>query len=383
MGVSKALEFVRRQLAGRTDSEHGQALVRVAIVSIVFVYFFSDYFASRVDEAGLRNARLLALISILTSFAIFAAIVWHPGKSVLRRLFGMLHDVAAISASGYFGEGAGAAVAVIYLWITIGNGFRYGVHYLYTCAMLSIAGFSVVYMSSEYWQGQGLLSLNIVLAMLIVPPYVGSLLKSLHAARDALQHQASTDTLTGLLSRMEMEKAMESLFAGDAAGHVLLFCDLDRFKEVNDIAGHAAGDKLLTDIGEIIRKSVRRDDLCGRMGGDEFGVLLRDCALEKGREIAEEIRSKTTGYRLAWGTEYFSVGVSVGVAPSDAVNDAESFFRLADAACYAAKNAGRNKVHVVDPRTDLLDTQKIRQLFESSRNARNAGTGKLVSDLDG
>ena len=65
------------------------------------------------------------------------------------------------------------------------------------------------------------------------------------------------------------------------------------------------------------------------------------------------------------------------------MNDAESFFRLADAACYAAKNAGRNKVHVVDPRTDLLDTQKIRQLFESSRNARNAGTGKLVSDLDG
>ena len=98
--------------------------------------------------------------------------------------------------------------------------------------------------------------------------------------------------------------------------------------------------------------------------------------LERGRELAEEIRSKTTGYRLAWGTDYFSVGRSIGVAPSNAVNDAESLFRLADAACYAAKNAGRNRVHIVDPRTDLLDTQKIRQLSEGSRDRPQADVGR-------
>jgi Amt family ammonium transporter len=218
---------------------------------------------------------------------------------------------------------------------------------------------------SDYWQGQGLLSINILLTMLIVPPYVGSLLRSLHAAKDELQHQASIDSLTGLLSRMEMETAVEQLFRGDSVGHILLYCDLDRFKEVNDVAGHAAGDKLLADVGEIIRNSVRRHDLSGRMGGDEFCILLLDCPLEKGREIAEEVRSKVTGYRLAWGTDYFSVGLSIGVAPSGAVTDADSLFRLADAACYAAKNAGRNRVHVVDPRTDELDTQIIRQLFDT------------------
>lgn len=382
MDISKALVSLRQRLANRPDSEHGQAIVRLVIVSIVLVYFFSDFFASRVDEAGLTPVRMTVLLSITVSAAIFGAIVWRPAISVTRRLLGMAHDVAAISSSIYLGEGAGAAVAVIYLWITIGNGFRYGIRYLYACAILSIAGFTVVYALSEYWQGQGLLSLNILLTMLIVPPYVGSLLKSLHSARDALQHQASTDTLTGLLSRMEMETAVESLFMGDSTGHVLLFCDLDRFKDVNDIAGHAAGDKLLTDIGEIIRKSVRRDDLSARMGGDEFCVLLHGCSLEKGREIAEEIRSKTTGYRLAWGTDYFSVGVSIGVAPSDAVNDTESLFRLADAACYAAKNAGRNRVHVVDPRTDLLDTQKIRQLFDDPDDGRqSSGKGKLASEI--
>jgi len=372
--MSGVLTTIKQRLGNRTDSEHGQAIVRLALVSIVFVYFFSGFFAARVDEAGLRSAQLLAVISITVSFAIFAAIVLSPAASVVRRLAGMLHDVTAISASVYFGEGAGAAVAVIYLWITIGNGFRYGVAYLYGCAALSLAGFAIVYLSSEYWQGQGLLSLNILLVMLVVPPYVGNLLKSLHAAKDALQHQASIDSLTGLLSRLEMETAMEELFAGDSTGHVLLYCDLDKFKEVNDIAGHAAGDKLLADIGEIIRNSVRRHDLSGRMGGDEFCILLCDCPLEKGREIAEQVRSKVTGYRLAWGTEYFSVGLSIGVAPSDAVTDSDSFFRLADAACYAAKNAGRNRVHVVDPRTDHLDTQKIRQLFEAPDNEPDRAT---------
>ena len=373
MGIAGALETVKQRLAARTDSEHGQAIVRLALVSIVFIYFHTGYFASRVDDVALQSARLLALISISISAAIFAAIVWRPAKSVVRRFIGMFHDVTAISLSMYFGEGAGAAVAVIYLWITVGNGFRYGVHYLYACATLCLSGFGVVYLTSAYWQQQGLLSLNILLVMLVVPPYVGSLLRSLHKAKDALQHQASTDTLTGLLSRREMENALDALFHGDGNGHVLLYCDLDRFKEVNDVAGHAAGDKLLTDLGELIQKSVRRDDLSGRMGGDEFCVLLRNCTLDRGRAIAEEIRSKVTGYRLAWGTEYFSVGMSIGVAPSDAVNDAESLFRLADAACYAAKNAGRNRVHIVDPRTDLLDTQKIRQMFEDDSGTAPKG----------
>ena len=380
MAASRVLKFVKKRLAARTDSEHGQALVRVALVSIVAVYFFTAFFESRVGEAALQSARLLTFVALAFSVAIFAAIVWRPAKSITRRFLGMIHDVTAISLSMYFGEGVGAAVGVIYLWITVGNGFRYGVRYLYACAILSLIGFGVVYLSSSYWQQQALLSLNIVLAMLVVPPYVGSLLRSLHVAKDALQLQASTDTLTGLLSRMEMENAIELLFDGDAGGHILLFCDLDRFKEVNDVAGHAAGDKLLMDLGEIIRKSVRSDDLCSRMGGDEFCILLRDCALERGREVAEKIRSKTTGYRLAWGTDYFSVGVSIGVAPSDAVNDAESMFRLADAACYAAKNAGRNRVHVVDPRTDLLDTQKIRRIYEDSAKSRRSGRYKLVSE---
>ncbi len=360
------LSDIRRRLANREDSEHGQALVRIAIVSIVVIYFFTSFFATYVvDPVRLQQARFISLLSLSLSFAIFAAIVMRPEASVIRRLIGMVHDVAAISASIYLGQSAGAAIAVIYLWITLGNGFRYGVAYLFGCGALSIAGFLIVWVSSEYWQTNVTLSVNIMLTMLVVPPYAASLLKSLHSAKDELHRRASTDGLTGLLTRREMEKATNTIFRGDHSNHALLYCDLDRFKEVNDVAGHAAGDKLLVDVAEIVRSSVRNDDLCGRVGGDEFCILLYNCSLERAREIAEEIRSRTTGYRLAWGTDYYSVGVSIGVAPTGAVNDCDSLFRLADAACYAAKNAGRNKVHVVDPRTDLIDTQRIRQLFDS------------------
>ena len=356
---------IRERLANRGDSEHGQAIVRIAIVSIVFVYFFSPIFANYVgDLLRVQQSRLAVVLSLAVSIGIFAAIVLRPHASVARRLVGMVHDVTAISASIYFGQSAGAAIAVIYLWITIGNGFRYGAAYLFGCAALSIAGFLTVWVSSEYWQSNITLSINIVLTMLVVPPYVASLLKSLHAAKNELQRRASIDGLTGLLTRHEMELATAAVFRGNHSGHALLFCDLDRFKEVNDIAGHAAGDKLLTDVADIIRSTVRKNDLCGRIGGDEFCILLLDCSLENARQIAEKIRSRTTGYRLAWGTQYFSVGVSIGVAPTHAVNDADSLFRLADAACYAAKNAGRNKVHVVDPRTDTIDTQRIRLMFD-------------------
>lgn len=93
------------------------------------------------------------------------------------------------------------------------------------------------------------------------------------------------------------------------AGHFLLFCDLDHFKAVNDVAGHAAGDKLLTDIGQVIRECVRADDLTARLGGDEFAVFLENCPQNRARVIAEFIRNAVSGYRLAWSTEYYGVEI--------------------------------------------------------------------------
>lgn len=358
---------IRAWLNAQPDEEHKQILIRLAIVSVAAVYFFSDWFASGANNAEyVRLARWAVAISGAITLGLAAAYLAAPRISVTRRVFGLVHDVLAISVAMYLGEGGAAGVAAIYLWVTLGNGFRYGNAYLYGCAILSFVCFATVSWYSDYWRSQGTLSANILILLALIPPYVGALLNSLRRAKDQLKHQASVDVLTGLLNRAETEMTVERVLDLQHDGHALLFCDLDLFKQVNDNAGHAAGDKLLTDVAHIIAECAGKTAITGRLGGDEFCVFLPDATMERARQVAENIRNSVSGYRLAWGREYYSVGISVGVAPTSAVQDMGSLFRLADAACYAAKNAGRNQVHVVDPRTGVADTQRIRKMFADS-----------------
>lgn len=365
--IRASLRKFRSRLANREDAEHVQVMIRLGIVGVAVFYFHSAYFAGSSDnQQFVAMARLASSIALVVTVGLAVALVIRPQVSVVRRVIGMLHDVAAISVAMFLGEGAAAGVAAIYLWVTLGNGFRYGNPYLYSCAVLSFVSFALVFWFSSYWREQATLSANILLLLALIPPYVGALLSSLQTAKAQLRHQASTDVLTGLLNRAETEMAVERILDLQHEGHALLFCDLDLFKQVNDDAGHAAGDKLLTDIARIIKDCSGDNSYTGRLGGDEFCVFLKDSTMEHARKVAENIRNSVSGYRLAWGRDYYSVGISVGVAPTSAVQDMGSLFRLADAACYAAKNAGRNQVHVVDPRTGLADTQRIRKMFANS-----------------
>jgi Amt family ammonium transporter len=164
------------------------------------------------------------------------------------------------------------------------------------------------------------------------------------------------------MNRAGIEQKIIDTVAEHPLGHVLLYMDLDRFKTVNDNAGHAAGDHLLKEIARVIRRNVRDEDPCARLGGDEFCVLLAKCDLGTATQIAERIREQVHKFRLVWGGRAFSVGASIGVATSDSVQDGQSLLRLADAACYAAKNEGRNSVHVVDPQQRITDTGLLRKL---------------------
>jgi diguanylate cyclase (GGDEF)-like protein len=188
------------------------------------------------------------------------------------------------------------------------------------------------------------------------------LLNSLHKARAELEQRATHDHLTGLMNRAGMEQKIQERFADHPGGHVLLYMDLDRFKVVNDTAGHAAGDRLLKDVGRLVKRNLRESDACARLGGDEFCILLADSSMESAARIAERIREQVHKYRLLWGGRVYSVGTSIGVAASDSVQDGQSLLRLADAACYAAKNKGRNSVHVVDAQQRLTDTGLLRRL---------------------
>lgn len=166
----------------------------------------------------------------------------------------------------------------------------------------------------------------------------------------ALSYQASHDALTGLINRREFDNklqlAVQSAREGEGP-HALLYVDLDQFKVVNDTCGHSAGDRLLRDVTGILRQHVRAADTISRLGGDEFGVLVQHCSAEQAARIADNIRQAVRDYRFSWEQNSTSIGASIGVV--EITSDSESVASLlsaADIACYAAKDAGRNRVHL-------------------------------------
>jgi diguanylate cyclase (GGDEF)-like protein/PAS domain S-box-containing protein len=165
----------------------------------------------------------------------------------------------------------------------------------------------------------------------------------------AISYQASHDALTGLVNRAEFERRLRrALEAARAEGsrHALCYLDLDQFKLVNDTCGHVAGDELLRQLGGLLREQVRQRDTLARLGGDEFGVLIEDCTLPDALRVAGALRGAVESYRFLWEDRSFSVGVSIGLVPIDASSgDFGSVLSAADAACYIAKEQGRNRVH--------------------------------------
>ncbi|HEV3179418.1 MAG TPA: PAS domain S-box protein [Steroidobacteraceae bacterium] len=168
----------------------------------------------------------------------------------------------------------------------------------------------------------------------------------------ALSYQASHDALTGLINRREFDTRLHAalLSAQRGAGpHALLYIDLDQFKVVNDTCGHQAGDRLLRDVTGLLQTRVRASDVIARLGGDEFGVLLESCSLEQATRIAEGVRLAIRDFRFVWSASTLSVGASIGIVQIRAeTENVANIMSAADIACYAAKDAGRNRIHVYE-----------------------------------
>ena len=159
-----------------------------------------------------------------------------------------------------------------------------------------------------------------------------------------MSYQASHDALTGLVNRREFERRLEeALESAHGAGQrgVLCYLDLDRFKAVNDECGHAAGDGMLREVSALLKDAVRDSDTVGRLGGDEFGMLLVGCPLEKARQIADDVVRAVADYRFVWKDKIFNIGVSVGLVEiSRESGSLEDLLGAADSACYVAKKQG-------------------------------------------
>ncbi|APW38356.1 PAS domain S-box protein [Rhodoferax koreense] len=176
-----------------------------------------------------------------------------------------------------------------------------------------------------------------------------------------LSWQASHDALTGLVNRREFERRLELVLATPRPVQregALLYVDLDQFKIVNDTCGHQAGDEMLRRVCRMLQGGLREGDTLARLGGDEFGILLADCPPAPAARVAENLRQAAEELQMAWGSRILRTGLSIGLVPlSPGLDTLQEVLRVADMACYRAKETGRNKVYVYQPEDAALSRQ--------------------------
>jgi diguanylate cyclase (GGDEF)-like protein/PAS domain S-box-containing protein len=199
-----------------------------------------------------------------------------------------------------------------------------------------------------------------------------------HELSQQLSYEATHDALTGLVNRREFESRLQRTIDSCQNGelHALCYLDLDEFKTINDNCGHIAGDELLRQLAQTLQTRVRSNDTLARLGGDEFGLLLHNCTMEDAEAVASGLLKAIGQHQFVWGRNTFAVGASIGLVPIRApLKGITQLMQAADAACYTAKHAGRNRIHIsteddagsVQRRGEMQWVGRVKQAFTDDR----------------
>ena len=210
-------------------------------------------------------------------------------------------------------------------------------------------------------------------------------------AEEQLTYQASHDSLTGLINRHEFERRTKRLLSSSKQSnheHALCFMDLDQFKVVNDSCGHAAGDELLRQLTSVLKDVVRKRDTLARLGGDEFGVLMEHCSLDAAHRVATSLQTAVQDYEFTWESHTFKISVSIGlVAITETTPSVIELLKDADAACYMAKEKGRNRIHVYHAEDSEMvqrhgEIQWVERLHKALEEDRFLLYAQIIISLD-
>lgn len=351
--IMKFLKYVKKQLSNRVDSEHRQAILRVAIISIAEMYAIGSYLSG----GGVTlNGILIIGAALLISFAIVAHIVWRPNANPTRRIVGAIEDNISttlfMNAVGIHG----ALFLFVYPFITVGNGFRFGVKYLAFCGGLATVCMAYLFAFHPSWQTEAILGYGFLISNVIVTLYTGILLKKLQQTQNKLEVAATHDNLTGLPNRACFMEKLESTFKSNMEekhGIVCIYFDLDGFKAVNDIHGHKMGDNLLQSVAANVKKTVRSTDILARLGGDEFTLLLDSkTTLEDAINLSQRIIRSIESIKELHGKQ-IKVSCSIGIAylPSSSevcILCPEELLKIADEAMYKAKKGGKGRFELIN-----------------------------------
>ena len=354
--VRKLLAGYNERVRGRPDSEHSQAILRIGIVGVLLVY--TSWVAGH-DPGGAAGLWATNLVSALFSVVLVARILQNPGASPRRRVIGAVHDNLAITVWLHQAGPMGALYLFVYPFVTVGNGFRFGVQYLAWSGVLGAAGIGVLVVSAPAWHTHQLIGTGVFLSHVLVTVYIGVLLTRMRRMQDQLQKMASYDILTGLPNRrLFMDQVSRLLTSRHRENMACLYLDLDGFKLVNDRHGHEVGDQLLTLVAQKVTGCVRPSDMPARLGGDEFAVVLdRLTSPHDARTVATRI-IETLESVVEVGGHAVVVSTSIGIAYLRAGETslppaAEALVKAADEAMYRAKKAGKGQYKLVDVHAEL------------------------------
>ena len=313
--------------------------------------FYTLAVLAAVEGVLLRSGRQLGLMADFAIFAAFSGLLWYffyVDRNLIARIYvqnfgyGLLLVMAAIRLSRLR---KGRPVDRILFWTLLAFGLHFMPRTLLTVGFSAPAG-EYAFSNSVFWQTLqlSLAVLGTALAMAILAAAVSDLI-------DDLRHERDVDLLTGLFNRRGFEARISPLLRRNPPSASLVLCDVDHFKSVNDTFGHDVGDGVLKEIGSVLRRSARKEDIIGRLGGEEFAVFLPGASLSEAYECAERLRLAIARSSFAALTDRNGATASFGAAALREAGSWEVLYKLADNRLYRAKRAGRNRTVATDEKT--------------------------------
>ena len=276
-----------------------------------------------------------------------------------RYHFAMWVDIAITAISVLNDPYAIPPSVLVFIMVVLGNGMRYGMRLFGEAVVGCFGALMLVFSLRHSNMGElftpGMLFLNLFGGIILVYAYI--LMGRIEQSRRELEHSSRLDPLTGLMNRGALLELSDRLFHNLGSGThraVVMFADMDRFKQVNDTYGHAVGDRVLRQVAQIMRDSLRGTDLAARIGGDEFVLVLTDITLDDAELVATRIQEQIVQYA---GEQQLpcSVTIGIGEAPTHG-RTLDAILDHVDRALYHCKRT-RNCTGIM--RADLIEPEKL------------------------
>lgn len=315
-----------------------QFLTRYLFFALGILFFnFTD---------GVQPARMSleqVNLALAAYFVLTSLLFWHASRrhiSPTRYRAAMWVDILITSISVFSDPYPIPPSLLVYIMVVLGNGMRYGMR-LFREALIGCFGAAMLVISLRYAGGgaaisPGLVFLNLFGAIILVYAYI--LMGRIEYSRAQLEQRSRIDTLTGLMNRRGLLDAADHLFERlqhERERLVVMFADLDKFKQINDTHGHATGDEVLQRFAGILRDSLREQDVAARLGGDEFVVILHGIGIEQAEAIALRIQEQVGHCARQYNLDY-SVTIGLGEAPTHGTTLSDLLAEV-DRALYHAK----------------------------------------------